>query len=100
MDRYFSHPSVGVSTFDRMNPEWKDVNAQVQAGAPLLRTSPAVENSAAAWHQEVRDTGLKLSRKIGRDAKNRLPKAPNDDKELTLREDAAWLDDTYQLHTR
>src|SRR3546814_8686548 len=39
MDRYFFHPSVGVSTFDRMNSEWKDVNAQVQAGAPLLRRS-------------------------------------------------------------
>src|SRR5690606_29020209 len=50
MVRYFSHPSVGVSTFDRMNSEWKDLNAQVQAGARLVRSAPAVENSVAAWH--------------------------------------------------
>src|SRR3546814_5897684 len=29
MDRYFSHPSVGVSTFDRMNSEWKIGRAHV-----------------------------------------------------------------------
>lgn len=96
MDRYFSHPSVGVSTFDRMNSEWKDVNAQVQAGARLVR-SPAVENSVAAWHQEVRDTCLNLSRKIGRAAEIRLSKAHKDDQALRLREDAAWLSDHYEL---
>src|SRR3546814_1484692 len=52
MVRYFSHPAVGVSTFDRMNSEWKDVNAQVQAGAKLSKSAPAVENTVAAWHQE------------------------------------------------
>src|SRR3546814_19808876 len=66
MVRYFSHPAVGVSTFDRMNSEWKDVNAQVQAGAKLSKSAPAVENTVAAWHQEGRDTCLLLSRKIGR----------------------------------
>src|SRR3546814_5637671 len=99
MDRYFSHLSVGVSTFDRMNSEWKDVNAQVQAGAPLLCTSPAVENAVAAWHQEVRDTGLKLSRKIGRAAESRLSKAHKDDQAQRLREDAAWLADHYELRS-
>src|SRR3546814_4451779 len=59
MVRYFSHPAVGVSTFDRMNSEWKDVNAQVQAGAKLSKSAPAVENTVAAWHQEGRDTCLR-----------------------------------------
>src|SRR3546814_9173328 len=63
MVRNFSHPAVGVSTFDRMNSEWKDVNAQVQAGAKLSKSAPAVENTVAAWHQEGRDTCLLLSRK-------------------------------------
>ena len=66
MVRYFSHPSVGVSTFDRMNAEWKELNAQVQAGAKLNRSAPVVEKSVAAWHQEVRDLCLLLTRKVGR----------------------------------
>src|SRR3546814_13526033 len=57
MVRYFSHPAVGVSTFDRMNSEWKDVNAQVQAGAKLSKSAPAVENTVAAWRSEERRVG-------------------------------------------
>src|SRR3546814_9033651 len=52
--------------------------------------------AVAAWHQEVRDTGLKLSRKIGRAAEIRLSKAHKDDQALRLREDAAWLADHYE----
>src|SRR5690606_21721919 len=92
-----SHPSVGVSTFDRMNSEWKDLNAQVQAGARLVRNAPAVENSVAAWHQEVRDTCLKLSRKIGRATEIKLSKAHRDDQSQRLKDDAALLAETYEL---
>src|SRR3546814_15720178 len=66
MDRYFSHPSVGVSTFDRMNSEWKDVHAQVQAGAPLLRKSPATEHTLADRTLAVRATSLQHTRTHGR----------------------------------
>src|SRR3546814_10507074 len=80
--------------------DWSsDVCSSDLAGAPLLRTSPAVENPVAAWHQEVRDTGLKLSRKIGRAAEIRLSKAHKDDQALRLREDAAWLADHYELRS-
>src|SRR3546814_18255974 len=48
MVRYFSHPAVGVSTFDRMNSEWKDVNAQSQAGPKLSNPPPAVDNPVRA----------------------------------------------------
>lgn len=73
--RYFAHPSVGVSSFDRMNPEWKELNAQVQSGAKLSRSSSVVENSVAAWHQETRDLCLLLSRKVGRSVRIRLARA-------------------------
>src|SRR3546814_7392856 len=77
--------------------DWSsDVCSSDLAGAPLLRTSPAVENPVAAWHQEVRDTGLKLSRKIGRAAEIRLSKAHKDDQALRLRKDAAWIADHYE----
>lgn len=35
MVRFLMHKSAGVSSFDRMNPEWKDLVIKVQSGAPL-----------------------------------------------------------------
>ena len=64
MVRYFSHASTGVTTFDRMNSEWKDLNGRVQAGTPLVRSDSAVETTVAAWHQEVRDLCLLMTRKV------------------------------------
>src|SRR3546814_11636526 len=91
MVRYFSHPAVGVSTFDRMNSEWKDVNAQVQAGAKLSKSAPAVENTVAAWHQEGRDTCLLLSRKIVRAVDLKLCRPHAADTVLRLKDDAAIM---------
>jgi len=45
--RYFNHESSGVTTFDRMNPEWKDVVGKVQSGAPLKKTAEEVENTVS-----------------------------------------------------
>lgn len=97
MVRYFSHPSIGVSTFDRMNSEWKELNAQVQAGAKLNRSAPAVENSVAAWHQEVRDLCLLLTRKVGRPVRARLSRAHNDDPVQRVRDDSARLAEQHEL---
>ena len=97
MVRYFSHPSIGVSTFDRMNPEWKELNALVQAGAELNRSAPVVENSVAAWHQEVRDLCLLLTRKVGRPVRIRLSRAHTDDPAQRIRDDCAHLSDKHEL---
>lgn len=97
MVRYFSHPSIGVSTFDRMNAEWKELNAQVQAGAKLNRSASVVENSVAAWHQEVRDLCLLLTRKVGRPVRVRLSRAHTDDPIQRNRDDSANLADKHEL---
>jgi hypothetical protein len=97
MVRYFSHPSVGVSTFDRMNSEWKELNSQVQTGARLNRGAPLVENSVAAWHQEVRDLCLLLTRKVGRPVQIRLSRVHTDDPIQRLRDDSARLAESYEL---
>lgn len=55
MVRYFSHPTVGVSTFDRMNSEWKELNAQVQAGVKLSRSALIVEKSVAVSRTHIND---------------------------------------------
>lgn len=75
MVRYFSHDSVGISTFDRMNSDWKDLVTKVQSGSPLSKIAPEVENSVAAWHQEQRDLCLLMSRKLGRNTTLKMSRA-------------------------
>jgi hypothetical protein len=91
MVRYFSHPSVTISTFDRMNPEWKELNAKVQSGARLSKSSPEVERSVAAWHQESRDLCLLMSRKLNRTVRQRLSKSHINDQMARLKEDSDSL---------
>lgn len=97
MVRYFSHPSVGVSSFDRMNAEWKDLVAQVQTGARLNKSAPEVERSVAAWHQEIRDLCLLLTRKVGHPVKVRLSRAHTEDPTARLRDDCAELVERNRL---
>lgn len=98
MVRYFSHPSIGISTFDRMNPEWKELVGKIQSGAALNKTDPDVENSVAAWHQEVRDLCLLMTRKLSLPVHIRLSKAHMDDPVQRLKDDSRQLVDSHKLH--
>ncbi len=89
--RYFTHDNVGVSTFDRMNPEWKELVSKVHSGARLHKTSVEVENSVAAWHQEQRDLCLLMSRKLGRNVTLKLPRAHATEQAKRLKDDCERL---------
>jgi len=89
--RFLRHPSAGVASFDRMNPEWKDIVGKVQAGGKLTKTAPEVENTVASWHQEIQDLCLVMSRKLGRDIDARLPRAHAGDPIKRLRDDCDEL---------
>lgn len=89
--RFIRHPSAGVASFDRMNLEWKDVVAKVQAGGTLNKNSPDVENTVASWHQETIDICLIMSRKLGRQVKVRLSRASARDPIQRLRDDCSIL---------
>lgn len=91
MVRYFSHRSVAVTTFDRMNPEWKELNAKVQSGAQFSRSAAEVQESVSAWHQETRDLCLLLSRKLNRAVRIHLSRAHTDDQITRLRDDSEVL---------
>ena len=62
--RHLDHPATGTSRFEQMNPEWKDLVSKVQSGAVLNRNDASVELSVGAWHQEVRNLSLMLSRQL------------------------------------
>ena len=95
--RYFTHDSVGVSTFDRMNPEWKELVLKVHSGARLHKTSVEVENSVAAWHQEQRDLCLLMSRKLGRNVTLKLPRAHATEQAKRLKDDCERLVTAHRL---
>lgn len=97
MVRYFSHPSVGVSTHDRMNAEWRELVLAVQTGAPLSRSHEAVVNSVAAWHQETRDLSLLLSRHLNRTVTLRLSRSHQLDPSARLNEDIERLITSFRL---
>jgi len=95
--RFFSHDSAGVSSFDRMNKEWKDVVQIVQGGGTLKKTSPEVENTVASWHQEQRDLCLIMSRELGRDVSLKLRRAHRQDPQKRLKDDCRSLVETSRL---
>lgn len=97
MIRYFSHQSTGISTFDRMNSEWKDIITKIQSGAILNKSDISVENTVGAWHQESRDICLLLSRKLNRAVKLKLNKAHADDPITRVKDDSEALTKNYKL---
>lgn len=79
MTRYFRHDKIGVSTFDRMNRDWKDLVLKIQAATPLKKTNPEVAGAVGAWHQETRDLALLMSRKLNRHVSLKVSRAHDDD---------------------
>jgi hypothetical protein len=95
--RYWCHDSAGISKFDRMNKEWRDVVDKVRNRSALNRSSPEIENTVASWHQEARDLCLLLSRRIERPVRLRLPRAHRNDPLLRLKEDCDELTKSQTL---
>ncbi|MDO8288141.1 MAG: hypothetical protein Q7T44_02880 [Parvibaculum sp.] len=89
--RFFRHANSGITHFDRMNAEWKDVVGAIQSHATLSRTDSAVLNTVGSWHQEQRDICLQMSRKLGRSVTNRLSRAEIDNPEARLKSDCETL---------
>jgi hypothetical protein len=63
--RFLSHPSAGVRGFDQMPAGWTDLVSNVQAGGRILAGASETRELVGAWHQEVRDLSLILSRQLG-----------------------------------
>jgi len=91
MIRFLTHPSAGVKGFDSMPPAWTDVVQKVTAGASLQVKSDEVQDVVAAWHQEVRDLTLILSRQIGVEVQTKLPRAHASDQAVRIKADAGQL---------
>ncbi len=103
--RYFEHPSVGVSGFVQMNPEWKDLVLKVQTGARPSKRSEEITSTVAAWHQEIRDLCLSMSRTLAesqplkQNVRPKLSRAHARDPSQRLKDDCGNFTKIYQLQT-
>ena len=95
--RFLDHPSTGVLRFDRMGGDWRSVVTSVVAGARLARTSDAVVDTVANWHQECRDLALKLTELVNANVVIRLPMAHRTDPRRRVVDDAATFCNTAAL---
>jgi hypothetical protein len=75
---YFESPSSGILGFTQMKPGWTEFTRKANTNAPLLLSDPCVEDAVTSWHQEERDMGLILSRKLGLLVKSGKTKFKND----------------------
>jgi hypothetical protein len=62
---YLEHKKSGTSGFNQMKPGWSAVIEQINSGARLRATDPAVAETVESWHQEEQDVALILSRNLG-----------------------------------
>ena len=90
--RFLDHPSTGVLRFDRRN-----VVTSIVAGAKLARTSDAVVDTVANWHQECRDLALKLTELVNASVVIRLPIAHRTDPRRRVVDEAATFCTTATL---
>ena len=82
--RFLSHPSTGVTRFDRMPASWKEITDAVSAGAGVRKGSDEALEVAAAWIQETRDLGLQLTELLHQPVPVKLSRAERDDPTVFL----------------
>lgn len=73
LKRFLSHESTGVKGFDRMPPEWSELNKLISAGGIITAKNPLADASVRAWQQEMRDLSLLLTREVKESVTERLP---------------------------
>lgn len=98
--RFLTHDSAGVKGFDRMPKEWSELNKLVSSGGTLPSKSPLALPVLEAWHQEVRDLTLMLSRMLGMTVEQRLSRSHNHDPQQRIRDELVVLKDAGQLRAQ
>jgi hypothetical protein len=91
MVRFLTHPSAGVKSFDQMPAAWTELVSRVQAGGAIGASSPETRDVVGAWHQELRDLSLILSRQLSTEVTARISRAHAADPGARLKATMATL---------
>ena len=89
--RYFTHNNSGVTGFNRMNSEWRDLTDKIHTDSNLNRTAPEVINTLNAWYQEQKDLCLIMSRLLNVSTTLYLSRLHKDDFDSRLKNDINLL---------
>ncbi len=95
--RFLSHPSTGVKGFERMPSVWKNVVTAARGDAPIKKNSPEVKEVIAAWHEEVRDLCLIMSRLLQTQVDIKLPRSHRNDPKKRVGDDSELLSAKQRL---
>lgn len=95
--RFLTHESAGIKGFDRMPPEWSELNKLVTSGGRVPTKSAEAVTVLNAWHQECRDLSLILSRQTETTVTQRLPRKHLQDPAERQKDELARLRDYNQL---
>lgn len=97
LKRFLSHESAGVKGFDRMPPEWSELNRHVSAGGKILVKSDEAVAVLNAWHQETKDLALILSRHTDTSVSQKLSRKHVNDPANRQKDELQTLRDAQQL---
>lgn len=100
MLRFLTHSSTGVKSFDSMPSAWTEVVRKVTDGVPLQQKNEEVQDVVAAWHQEVRDISLMLSRQVNVKVEVKLSQSHRLNPAAREKEDIASLVRNHILSTK
>lgn len=95
--RFMTHESAGVKGFDRMPPEWSDLNKLVSSGGTIASKSKEATVVLEAWHQETRDLSLILTRMTEAPVMERLARKHQGDPAQRLKDELVLLRDSKRL---
>ena len=98
MLRFLEHESTGVKRFDSMPSEWKSIVQKVANGSPLQKKIDNLEGIVSAWHQEIQDIDLMLSREANVKVKTKLPRKHVLDPGSRLKDDIDYLSKEHSLN--
>ncbi len=95
--RFLTHESAGVKGFDRMPPEWSEINRLISAGGKIPAKSADAVAVLEAWHQETRDLSLIMSRQTETTVREKLPRKHLNDPAERYKDEVRVLREEAQL---
>jgi len=89
--RFLSHESTGAKSFDSMPADWPDIASKIHAGGVIKQNSEEVKDVIGAWHQELRDLSLVLTRQLKTEVRVRIVRKHVTDPAQRLKDDIGAL---------
>lgn len=85
--RFLESDASGVTAFNRMSTEWRDICAEIQQGQQPKKSDARLEEVVSDWHELSRYLAIELSVAVGKSVTIHMPRKQAKDPGVRLRED-------------